>query len=526
MTVSSVEPPPEAFNFAAHLLAANVERPDKAAFIDDVGVVTYGEFDERARRFAAGLKEAGIKREERVLILMQDGADWPVAFLGALLTGVAPVAVNTLMTADDLAYMLEHSRAQAAFVSGAVKPTLKAALTKSDHEVHTVVVSRPAAPLEFGEVEFEDFLGRQAPLMKPARTHADDPAFWLYSSGSTGRPKGTVHSHANPYWTTELYGKAILGLRESDVCFSAAKLFFAYGLGNALTFPLAVGATALLMAERPTPEAVFKRLTGGVGGVKPTVFYGAPTGFAGILASPACLERKDVALRLVSSAGEALPAEIGERFKRHFGVDIVDGIGSTEMLHIFLSNRPDRVRYGTTGWPVPGYEVELRGEDGRARSGRRAGRSLHPRALGRADVLGQSREDPRDLPGRLDQEWRQVYPQFRRLVHLRRPLRRHAEGRRDLGEPVRGRSDAGAAPVRPGGRGHRRARRRRPYEDQGLRRPEAWAERDRRRPQALRQGPPRPVQIPARHRVHRRTAQDRHGQDPALPLARAGGGRG
>ena len=338
-----------------HLLAANAERPDKAAFIDDVGVVTYGKLDERARRFAAGLKEAGIKREERVLILMQDGADWPVAFLGAMLTGVAPVAVNTLMTADDLAYMLEHSRAQAAFVSGAVKPTLKAALTKSDHEVHTVVVSRPAAPLEFGEAEFEDFLARQAPLMKPARTHADDPAFWLYSSGSTGRPKGTVHSHANPYWTTELYGKAILGLRESDVCFSAAKLFFAYGLGNALTFPLAVGATALLMAERPTPEAVFKRLTGGVGGVKPTVFYGAPTGFAGILASPACLERKDVALRLVSSAGEALPAEIGERFKRHFGVDIVDGIGSTEMLHIFLSNRPDRVRYGTTGWPVPGY---------------------------------------------------------------------------------------------------------------------------------------------------------------------------
>ncbi len=366
MTVSLVEPPPEAFNFAAHLLGANAERPDKAAFIDDVGMVTYGEFDERARRFAAGLKEAGIKREERVLILMQDGADWPVAFLGALLAGVAPVAVNTLLTADDLAYMLEHSRAQAAFVSGAVKPTLKAALTKSDHEVHDVVVSRPAAPLEFGDVDFEDFLGRQAPLMKPARTHADDPAFWLYSSGSTGRPKGTVHSHANPYWTTELYGKAILGLRESDVCFSAAKLFFAYGLGNALTFPLAVGATALLMAERPTPEALFKRLTGGVGGVKPTVFYGTPTGFAGILASPACLERKDVALRLVSSAGEALPAEIGERFKRHFGVDIVDGIGSTEMLHIFLSNRPDRVRYGTTGWPVPGYEVELRGEDGRA----------------------------------------------------------------------------------------------------------------------------------------------------------------
>jgi len=365
MGMSAVEPPPEAFNFAAHLLGANAGRPGKTAFIDDAGAVTYGELDERARRFAAALKERGVKREERVLILMQDGADWPVAFLGAMLAGVVPVGVNTLLTADDLAYMLEHSRAQAVFVSGAVKPALKAALAKSDHEVHTVVVSRPAQPLDFGEVAFEDFVARGKPLMKPARTHADEPAFWLYSSGSTGRPKGTVHSHANPYWTTELYGKTILGLQESDVCFSAAKLFFAYGLGNALTFPLAVGATALLMAERPTPDAVFKRWRGGVGGIKPTVFYGAPTGFAGMLASPGLPAREDVALRLVSSAGEALPAEIGERFKRHFGVDIVDGIGSTEMLHIFISNRPDKVRYGSTGWPVPGYDIELRTEDGR-----------------------------------------------------------------------------------------------------------------------------------------------------------------
>jgi benzoate-CoA ligase len=366
MTVSPVEPPPEAFNFAAHLLAANSGRPAKTAFIDDAGVMTYGEVDDRARRFASALKERGVKREERALILMQDCDDWPVAFLGAMLAGVIPVAVNTLLTADDLAYMLEHSRAQAALVSGAVKPVLKAALAKADHEVHTVVVSRPAQPLEAGEIEFGDFLASAAPLMKPARTHADDPAFWLYSSGSTGRPKGTVHSHANPYWTTELYGKAVLGLKESDVCFSAAKLFFAYGLGNALTFPLAVGATALLMAERPTPEAVFKRLRGGVGAVKPTIFYGAPTGFAAMLASNLLPKREDVGLRLVSSAGEALPAEIGERFQRHFGVDIVDGIGSTEMLHIFISNRPDKVRYGSTGWPVPGYDIELRGEDGQS----------------------------------------------------------------------------------------------------------------------------------------------------------------
>ena len=218
----AVPAPPEMFNFARHLLEANADRAIKVAFVDDAGALTYGALDDRARRLAAALRDAGVKREERVMLIMLDGADWPVAFLGAMLAGIVPVAVNTLLTADDYAYMLEHSRAQAAIVSGAVKPALKAALTKSDHEVNKVVVSRPTQPLEFGEAEFEAFIGANAPLARPARTHADDPAFWLYSSGSTGRPKGTVHSHANPYWTAELYGKAILGLREDDVCFSAA----------------------------------------------------------------------------------------------------------------------------------------------------------------------------------------------------------------------------------------------------------------------------------------------------------------
>jgi benzoate-CoA ligase len=364
-TPAGVQAPPDAFNFAQHLLAVNAQRAAKAAFVDDVGTLTYGALDERVRRVAAGLRALGIKREERVLLLMHDVTDWPVAFLGAIYAGVVPVAVNTLLTADDYAYMLEHSRAQAVLVSGALLPVLEGALVKSDHEVQKVIVSRPVAPLHFGQVDFDAFVAAHAPPPKPAATGADDPAFWLYSSGSTGRPKGTVHSHANPYWTAELYGKRVLGLAEDDVCFSAAKLFFAYGLGNALTFPMSVGATTLLMAERPTPDAVFRRWTGGVAGLKPTVFYGAPTGYAGMLASPALPARGDVALRMASSAGEALPAEIGERFRRHFGVDIVDGIGSTEMLHIFMSNRPGQVRYGTTGWPVPGYEIELRGEDGR-----------------------------------------------------------------------------------------------------------------------------------------------------------------
>ncbi len=359
-----VAPLPLRFNFAQYLLQLNAGRAGKVAFIDDHGALTYGELDNRVRRMAAGLRMLGLRREERVLLLMHDCNDWPVSFLGALYAGLVPVAVNTLLTADDYAYMLEHSRAQAVLVSGALLPAVTSAMSCSDHEVTRVVVSHPVAPLHPLEMEFEAFLGASQPAHKAAATSPDDVGFWLYSSGSPGRPKGTVHAQGSPYWTSELYGKGILQLRPGDVCFSAAKLFFAYGLGNGLTFPMSVGATCILMAERPTPEATFKRWLGQVGQIKPTVFFGAPTGFAGMLASPHLPARGDVALRLVSSAGEALPAELGRRFKYYLGVDIVDGIGSTEMLHIFLSNRPDRVRYGTTGWPVPSYQVELRGEDG------------------------------------------------------------------------------------------------------------------------------------------------------------------
>jgi benzoate-CoA ligase len=358
--------PPAHFNIAQHLLDANAARAGKTAFIDDRGSLTYGNLSDRVQRLARGLRALGIRREERVLLLMHDGNDWPVAFLGSLLAGVVPVAVNTLLTAEDYAYMLDNSGAQAVMVSSALLPTLNAALKLVSHEVAHIIVSRPTAPLQMNEVDLETLLEAHEPVDAPAATTADDAAFWLYSSGSTGRPKGTVHSHANPYWTAELYGKRVLRLQPDDVCFSAAKLFFAYGLGNALVFPMSVGATTLLMAERPTPEATFKRWTGDAGSAKPTVFFGAPTGFAGMLAHPNLPPAAAVSLRLVSSAGEALPAELGERFRRHFGLDIVDGIGSTEMLHIFLSNRPERVRYGTTGWPVPGYEIALRNDEGMA----------------------------------------------------------------------------------------------------------------------------------------------------------------
>ncbi|TAG84616.1 MAG: benzoate-CoA ligase family protein [Burkholderiales bacterium] len=364
-----VSPPPERFNFAQHLIALNEARGNKVAFIDDQGTLSYTALAQKIQAFAGALTEAGLRREERVLLLMHDCNDWPVAFLAALYAGVVPVAVNTLLTADDYAYMLQHSRAEAAIVSAALLPTLEAALAiakaESGLQLRAIFASKAnGATLPSNVVSIDDAIARATPLACAANTRANDPGFWLYSSGSTGRPKGTVHTHANPYWTSELYGRNTLQIRESDVCFSAAKLFFAYGLGNGLTFPMSVGATTILMAERPTPDAVFKRWRGEVGATKPTIFFGAPTGYAGMLASPGLPAKPDVALRLASSAGEALPAEIGERFTKHFGVEIIDGIGSTEMLHIFLSNLPGKVRYGTTGWPVPGYEIDLRAENG------------------------------------------------------------------------------------------------------------------------------------------------------------------
>ena len=359
MTTNHVAPPPERFNFARHLLALNTGRASKNALIDDQGSLTYGELADQVRRFSSALTALGLRREERVLLLMHDSSDWVVAFLGALHAGVVPVAVNTLLTAQDYGYMLANSRAQAVLVSAALLPTLQTALVSQATEVKHLIVSRATDNLPAGAHDFATLIANHLPA-EPADTHGDEPAFWLYSSGSTGAPKGTVHTQSNLYWTAELYGKAVLGLRESDVVFSAAKLFFAYGLGNALTFPLTVGASVVLMAERPTPQACFKRFTE----LKPTVFYGAPTGFGGMLASPDLPRKGDVALRLCSSAGEALPQDIGQRWTNHFGVEIIDGIGSTEMLHVFLSNRPGDVRYGTTGKPVPGYQIELRGEDG------------------------------------------------------------------------------------------------------------------------------------------------------------------
>ncbi|MDP9995972.1 benzoate-CoA ligase [Variovorax boronicumulans] len=382
---------PARFNFAEHLFALNRGRAERTAYIDDRGTLSYGQLEDRARRLAAALKAAGVRREERVLLLMLDNNDWPVSFLGCLYAGIVPVAVNTLLTPEDYAYMLDHSRAQAALVSGALLPTLQDAMARGAHELQALIVSQPAGALPADAQAFDDAIAKAEPLAAPANTASDDPGFWLYSSGSTGKPKGTVHTHANLWWTAELYGNPVLALTEDDVCFSAAKMYFAYGLGNALTFPLTVGATVVLMAERPTPDATFRRWTEH----KPTVFFGAPTGFAGMLASPKLPARDTVALRMCSSAGEALPGEIAQRFKAHYGCEIIDGIGSTEMLHIFISNRPGDVRYGTTGKPVEGYDVELRGEDGRPVPDGEVG-DLYIRGPSAALMYWTNREKSRD----------------------------------------------------------------------------------------------------------------------------------
>jgi benzoate-CoA ligase len=352
----AVVAPPERFNVAAHLLQCNAGRAAKTAYIDDDGRLSYGELADRVRRCAAGLLRLGLRREERVLLLMLDTVDMPVVFLGALYAGLVPVPVNTLLPAADYGYMLAHSGARALVVSGALWPVAQQALAGLGDPPAVVLSGAAAAE---GATAFAALLDTP-PLASPADTHADDFAFWLYSSGSTGKPKGTVHSHANLYWTAALYGQPVLGVREDDTVFSAAKLFFAYGLGNALTFPLSVGATVVLMAERPTPAAVFKRLTQH----RPTVFCGVPTLYVALLANDALPARDAVALRVCASAGEALPREVGERFSAHFGCDVLDGIGSTEMLHIFLSNRAGALRYGCIGKPVSGYELELRGDDG------------------------------------------------------------------------------------------------------------------------------------------------------------------
>jgi benzoate-CoA ligase len=357
----STRPPqveiPRDYNAAHDLLSRNAARPDKAAYIDGAtgATLAYGELARQAHRFADSLRKSGIQPEARVMVAMHDTLEWPVVFLGCILAGVVPVAANTLLTTKDFDFMLRDSRSQVLFVSKPLLPVFEP-LVGRIATLRQVVVAGESGP---GSVAAMIAAGSDDAQV--ADTCSDEPCFWLYSSGSTGMPKGTVHLHSHLVQTAELYGRAVLGIREDDVVYSAAKLFFAYGLGNALTFPMSVGATTVLWPGRPVPADVF----GVLKRFQPTIFCGVPTLFAMLLAEAQRPKKAELAVRVCTSAGEALPAEIGKRWTAEFGCEILDGIGSTEMLHIFLSNRPGEVRYGTTGQPVPGYEVRIVGDDGR-----------------------------------------------------------------------------------------------------------------------------------------------------------------
>jgi benzoate-CoA ligase len=350
---------PSEFNVATYFVDRNVEegRGTRTAFICDGRTLTYADVQDLANRTGNALLELGVRMEQRVLILCLDAPEFLGAFWGAIKIGAIPVPVNTLMRAADYLYFLNDSRAQVAVISAPLLAEAGPILAQAPHLEHVLVAGGHEGPY----LSYEQRVAKASSALEPARTSRDDAAFWLYSSGSTGFPKGAVHLHHDMVVCLEGYAKGVLGMRETDRVFSAAKLFFAYGLGNGGYFPMGVGAESVLSAHRPMPEGVFEILAR----QRPTIFFGVPTLYAGMLAVKDADQRFDLSsLRLCVSAGEALPDEIYTRWRERFGVEIVDGIGTTEILHIFLSNRPGQARPGSSGVPVPGYEAMITDDAG------------------------------------------------------------------------------------------------------------------------------------------------------------------
>ena len=356
------------YNAVADFVDANVARGlgAKLAFIDPDRSLSYGDLQTRSVRFANALCQLGIRQEERVALLLHDTVDYPVAFWGTVRAGRIAIPLNTFLNLPQYAYILADSRATALVAAAPLALAIWPIVERLPHLRSVILVGASAADkAAFAGRDvhlFEDVIAAADATPFTADTLSDEVAFWMYTSGSTGDPKGVKHVHSSLMATAKLFGQGVLGIREDDVVHSAAKLFFAYGLGNAMSFPLSVGATAVLWPQRPSPDGVFEIMRRH----RPSIFYAVPSLYTALLAHAdigkgAGSDR----LRICVSAGEALPAHIGERWRKIVGVDILDGIGSTELLQTFLSNRPSDIRYGSTGKPVPGYEARIVDDQGR-----------------------------------------------------------------------------------------------------------------------------------------------------------------
>jgi len=341
---------PDRFNVAAPFIDRHIGegRGAKAAIRTAHETVSYAELADRVNRAGNALLSLGLKPRDRLLMVVKDCPAFFYLFWGAIKAGIVPVPPNTLLRAPDYAYMFEDSGCKLVVYSseyaGEIEPALK------------------QVPLKALTVDaFLAEMAKASPALEVRLAAPDDDCFWLYSSGSTGRPKGAVHAQRDMVVTSELYGVRVLGVTENDINYSAAKLFFAYGLGNGMTFPLWTGGTAILDDRRPTPDITFENIEK----FKPTLYYGVPTLYAAQLASLDARPRDLSSLRACVSAGEALPADMFRRWQEKTGTVILDGIGSTEALHIFIGNQLDDYRPGTSGKPVPGYEVRVLDENGK-----------------------------------------------------------------------------------------------------------------------------------------------------------------
>jgi benzoate-CoA ligase family protein len=345
------------FNACEYLLDRRLAAGDgrRLALTGPAGDVTYAELHERVVRTAAGLRGLGLQPEQRVLMFMSDSPEFAVVYLAAMRMGAVPAPVSTMSRADGLVELLRDSRARLLAVSPEFAD-LVAVAAASAPELRGILAAGPV-PSPLPVHELADLTGEDDSVHD---TDADDPAFWLYTSGTTGTPKAAMHRHGAIEVVCETYGRQVLQIRPDDRCLSAAKAFFAYGLGNSLLFPLSVGAAAVLEPAPSRPDALVERAQQ----YGATLFFAGPTFFANMLRAQLPADAL-AGVRTAVSAGEALPAALYQRWTGHFGVDILDGIGMTEMLHIFLSNRPGEVRPGTTGVAVPGYDLRILGDDGR-----------------------------------------------------------------------------------------------------------------------------------------------------------------